>query len=118
VLIQRDKPKKPHQMPTNPKPKLMAAIVPVFRVKYQELERFIERVFGFEFDLLFATGCINGVCPEYQVHGAGPQITSGQATDLRRGRRSRNLPLILEVLAADGYIPTGRYIIDTHEEKK
>lgn len=104
-------------MPTDPKPKLKAAIIPVFRVIYQDLERYIQQVFGFEFDLLYATGCVNGVCLEYQVTGRSQQVTSGQATDLRRGRRIRNLPLMLEVLVADGYIPAGRYIIDTHEQK-
>jgi hypothetical protein len=103
-------------MPTDPKPKLKAAIVPVFRVKYQDLERYIRQVFGFEFDLLYTTGSVNGLCLEYQVRGAGPQITSQQANDLRRGRHNRNLPLMLEVLAADGYIPAGRYIIDTHDK--
>ncbi|MFA6364707.1 hypothetical protein [Methanoregula sp.] len=103
-------------MPTDPKPKLKAVIIPVFRVKYQDLEEYIRQVFGFEFDLLFNTGTVNGLCLEYQVRGDGPQITSQQANDLRRGRHNRNLPLMLDVLVADGYIPAGRYIIDTHDK--
>ncbi len=114
MLIQRDWPEKRHQMPKDPKPKLKALIVPVFRVRYRDLEAYIKQVFGFNFDLLFSTGSVNGLCLEYQLSGKSPQVTSRQANDLRCGQRSRNLPLILEVLVADGYIPAGKYIIDTH----
>jgi hypothetical protein len=101
-------------MPTDPKPKLKALVIPVFRVKYLDLERYFKQVFGFEFDLLEVTGCVNGVCLEYQVNGTSVQVKGQQATKLRRGQHVRNLPLILEVLVTDGYIPAGRYIIDTH----
>ncbi len=118
MLNRRSKPAKDHIMPTDPKPKLAAQIIPVFRVRYRDLENYILRVFGIEFDLLFATGCTNGMCPEYQV-GSQQSLTTGrQANDLRRGQRTRNLQLILEVLFADGYIPAGRYIIDTKAIKK
>ena len=96
------------------KPKLKAQIVPVFRVHYQDLEQYIQQVFGFEFDLLFVTGLVNGMCPEYQVTGTIPSAVAQQANDLRSGRRTRNLLLIINVLVADGYIPAGKYIINTH----
>ena len=32
------------------------------------------------------------------------------------GRRSRDVLLILSVLCADGYIPAGKYIVDTRPE--
>lgn len=96
------------------KPKLKAQVIPVFRVYYRDLEQYIQRVFGFEFDFLFATGFVNGMCPEYQVTGTIPSAMAQQAKDLRSGRRTRNLLLIINVLAADGYIPAGKYIIDTH----
>ncbi len=97
------------------KPKLKARIIPVCRVHYQDLEQYIQRVFGFEFDFLFATGFVNGMCPEYQVTGTIPSAMAQQAKDLRSGRRTKNLALIVNVLAADGYIPAGKYIIDTHQ---
>ncbi|HQI28665.1 MAG TPA: hypothetical protein PLT20_11320 [Sedimentisphaerales bacterium] len=37
-------------------------------------------------------------------------------TKIRTGRRTRNVSLILNVLCVDGYIPAGRYIIDTRPE--
>jgi len=40
------------------KPKLKARIIPVFRVHYQDLEQYIQRVFGVEFDFLFGTGFV------------------------------------------------------------
>ena len=38
-----------------------------------------------------------------------------QVRDLRLGQRTRNLVLIINLLVADGYIPAGKYIIDTHK---
>lgn len=97
------------------KPKLKSQIIPVFRVHYQDLEQFVQEVFGFEYDFLFATGFVNGMCPEYQVTGVIPSAMTQQAQDLRSGRRTRNLALIVNVLAADGRIPAGKYVIDTHK---
>ena len=102
-------------MPTE-KPRLKARVIPVFRVHYQDLEQYIQQVFGFEYDFLFATGFVNGTCPEYQVTGLIPSTMAQQAKDLRSGRRTRNPTLIVNVLAADGYIPVGKYIIDTHKQ--
>ncbi len=118
MLNRQPKAIKVHKMPTDPKPKLPAQIIPVFRVRYRDLEDYIQRVFGFDFDILFATGCTNGMCPEYQLTGQGTITMGRQANDIRQGRRTRSLQLILEVLVADKYIPAGRYIIDTKECKK
>ena len=97
------------------KPRLKAKVIPVFRVHYQDLEEYIQQVFGFEFDFLFATGFVNGMCPEYQVTGSIPPIMENQVQDLRQGRRTKNVMLIVNVLVRDGYIPAGKYIIDTHK---
>ena len=102
-------------MPSDPKPKLKAKVIPVFRVHYQDLEQYIHDVYGFEYDFLFATGCVNGMCPEYQVTGVIPVAMAKQVRDLRLGQRTRNLTLIVNLLVADGYIPAGKYIIDTHK---
>lgn len=102
-------------MVLNPKPQLKAKVIPVFRVHYQDLEQYIQEVFGFDYDFMFATGCVNGVVPEYQVTGEIPASMANQARDLRQGRRTKNLTLIVNLLAADGYIPAGRYVIDTHK---
>jgi hypothetical protein len=103
----------------DPKPKLEMLVIPVFRVKYKVLEAYIAAVYHFEFDFLFATGQIEGQCPEYTVTGKLESITWKQrAHELRCGQRTRDITLILTVLAHDGFIPKGRYTIDTHGEPK
>lgn len=88
----------------------------VFRVHYENLEQYIEKVYGFDFDFLMATGGAQGICPDYIVDGRLPE-TSGwiqQAAELRSGRRTRNVVLILAILCQDGYIPRGKYTVNTH----
>lgn len=99
-----------------PKPVLEMERVPHFRVFYGTLERYIETVFRLkDFDFFIATGCKPGECPEYVVDGKLPSVTWVQrANELRTGKRTRSIPLILAVLAADKYIPTGLYVINTH----
>lgn len=117
MLIERDTSRKPkRKMPTGEnKPKLPMQQVPVFRVHYQDLERFVQAVFGFEFDFLFAAGVTNKTGVDYKVTGEMPPTPSWiqKATELRQGRRSRSIPLILAVLASDQYIPVGYYTIVT-----
>jgi hypothetical protein len=110
--------KKPtHSAPTGPKPKLKMVQLPIFRVHYRKLEDYFCRVFRWDrFDFLMASGATPGLVPEYNV-GPDLPLTSDarqQADALRNGRRTRNIPLILTVLCRDGYIPAGKYLVDTH----
>jgi hypothetical protein len=103
----------------NPKPKLEMLVLPVFRVKYRKLEAYIASVYRFEFDFLFATGQIAGQCLEYNVSGKlDGHAWQQRAHELRCGIRTRDVSLILNVLVADGFIPAGKYIIDTHQPPK
>ncbi len=116
MLIEREPTRKPkRKMPTGEnKPKLAMQQVPVFRVHYTDLEKFIHAVFGFEFDFLFAAGVTEKTGVEYIVTGSLPTPAWEQkATELRHGRRSRSVPLILAVLAHDQYMPIGRYTVLT-----
>jgi hypothetical protein len=91
--------------------------MPIFRVKMGDLEDYLYEVYRMgSFDFLLAAGLSPGECPEYIVQAALPDsITcTRQAQDIRSGRRTKNLPLILNVLCLDGFIPAGKYIIDTH----
>ena len=97
------------------KPKLAVSVIPVFRVRYEDLESYIQEVFGFKFDLFRILGCTHGMCPEYVVRGVVPDSVANQAKSLRMKRPMRNLAVILEVLATDRFIAPGRYIIDTHK---
>lgn len=103
----------------DPKPKLEMLVLPVFRVKYKKLEAYIAAVYRFEFDFIFATGQVAGQCVEYHISGKIEGHTWQQrAHELRCGVRTRDVTLILNVLATDGYIPAGQYIIDTHQPLK
>jgi hypothetical protein len=102
-------------MPTNPKPTLEMVHLPVFRVHYKNLEAYIRAVFGFDFDFLMAAGVGQGVGVDYRIKGVLESLAWEQrAQDLRKGRRTKDVPLILNVLAIDGYVPTGLYTISTH----
>ena len=56
--------------------------------------------------------------PEYAVSPVLPPALDAarQAEAIRAGRRTQNVSLILNVLCIDGYIPAGKYIIDTRPE--
>lgn len=90
--------------------------IPVFRVKMKALEAYITTIYRFEFDFLIAVGQIAGQVVEYKVTGEeiGSNTWRVRAHELRCGQRTRNVGLILNVLAHDGFIPKGHYTIDTH----
>jgi len=101
---------------TSPKPTLPMTQLPIFRVHYQDLEDYLCRVFHWDsFDFLMAAGTAAGMSSEYNVSPTvpGSHDAPRRADAIRGGRRTREVPLILTVLCADGYIPAGRYIVDT-----
>jgi hypothetical protein len=103
-------------MPKNPKPELEMRQLPAYRVHYKALEGYVQKVFGFEFDFLFATDSHVGCTHDYIASGSIPTVAlDKQATDLREGRRTKNVLLILNVLVHDGYIPAGAYTISTNK---
>lgn len=104
---------------TGPRPVLEMVQLPIFRVHYRRLEEYLAAVYHMEgFDLLRATGAGPGLVPEYAVSPTLPpaQDTARQADAIRTGRRTQNVGLILNVLCFDGFIPAGKYIIDTRPE--
>lgn len=117
-IIRRSRPRiepvlKPLPVP-NPKPKLEMTRLPVFRVKQEHLEAYIATVYRFEFDFLIATGQVAGMMIEYQVDGViMSDAWAERAHELRCGTRTRDVRLILTVLCCDGFIPAGKYVIDT-----
>ncbi len=114
---ERRPPSLPRQ--NGPKPVLPMIQLPIYRVKQRCLEAYLARVYRMDaFDFLLAAGVTPGMCPEYLVGPALPPAMSArqEADRIRQGRRSRNVGLILNVLCLDGYIPGGRYTVDTHPE--
>lgn len=121
-IIRRSRPRvelvlKPLPVP-NPKPVLAMTRLPVFRVKQRALEAYIASIYRFEFDFLIATGQTAGMMIEFKIEGSIPGETwARRAHELRCGKRTRDVNLILNVLAHDEFIPKGRYVIDTTAEK-
>jgi hypothetical protein len=114
-------PRQPASLPRQgaAKPVLPMTQLPIYRVKQRHLEAYLVKVYRMDgFDFLAASGATPGICPEYQVSTVLPPAwTAKEAAErIRQGHRSKNLALILNVLCVDGYIPPGRYIIDTHPE--
>ena len=106
--------------PGGPKPKLEMVQLPIFRVHYRRLEDYLVTVYHMtEFDFLKASGAGPGLVPEYGVSAVLPpaQDAPRRADAIRAGRRTQDVPLILTTLCIDGFIPAGRYIIDTRREQ-
>ena len=98
------------------KPQLPMTVTHHYRVHYQDLEAFLAKVYSTrDYDFLLATGCVNGMCQEYRVTGKIPPArNAGQMMErIRKGRRSRDVGLILNTLCLDEFIPRGIYVIDT-----
>jgi hypothetical protein len=104
--------------PSGPKPKLAMARLPYYRVHRRAFEEYVQTVYRLrEFDFLLAAGIQEGEVPEFTV--TGRLDTSEQrrrADEIRGGRRTRDIALIFNTLAHDGYIPTGFYSVDTKPE--
>jgi hypothetical protein len=117
------RPSRPHPAPQprawpsdKPKPKLPVVQLPIYRVHHTALEEFLAQVYRMrEFDFLTATGFMPGSVPEYDVRDELPPAwdCKMQADQIRAGRRTRNVALILTCLCIDGFIPPGKYLIDT-----
>ena len=100
-----------------PKPVLPMTQLPIYRVKQRHLEAYLAKVYRMD----GSTSCgvrghprnVPGIPGRPACRQPGRQQ---EADRIRRGHRSRNVALILNVLCLDGYIPAGTYTIDTHPE--
>lgn len=116
MLIQRKREQKPIEPWKGPKPPLPMVVTRVCRVHYRDLQDYLAKVYRMrDYDILKTLGLTNGICPEFLVDGTLPPAGNiqQQIDGIRQGRRTRNLSLILAVLYLDGFIPEGKYIIDT-----
>jgi len=115
-MLRRQRPRKPVESWKGPKPKLPMQITYLCRVHYLDLQAYLAKVYRMEdYDILRATGVVSGVHPEFLVTGRLPPAgnINQQVDNIRRGRKTRSLDLILNVLCADGFIPKGKYVINT-----
>ena len=103
-----------------PKPKLPMLVDFHCRVHFRALEAYLAKVYRMQdYDVRLATGVRGDMVPEFLVTGELPPAANmgQQADNIRRGRRTRDLGLILNVLCVDGFIPVGMYAIDTIEDQ-
>ncbi len=113
-------PPKPIQAWKGPKPQLSMLVSFACRVHFRVLEAYLAKVYKMrDYDVRLATGAQGGMVPEFSVTGELPPAANmgQQADNIRRGRRTRDLGLILNVLCIDGFIPVGTYTIDTTEDQ-
>lgn len=113
--LRRRRPPKPTPTWKGPKPQLPMVTVPVYIVYYRDLEAYLQTVFKMdEYSIRSETGARGDMTPEIDVTGHLPSIPNiCQLVDnIRRGHRTRNLGLILDILCQDGFIPAGKYIIN------
>jgi len=104
-----------------PKPKLPMTVTFVCRVHFRVLETYLAKVYRMrDYDARLASGAAGDMAPEYIVTGTlPPAVNMAQQVDnIRRGRRTRDLGLILNVLCVDGFIPVGKYVIDISEDRQ
>ena len=89
---------------------------PHYRVHHLALEAYLAQAYHLtNFSVLKATGATHGDHLEYLVHKKIPTTLLVTANQIREGGHG-DLALILTVLCADGHIPAGKYIINTHRE--
>lgn len=101
------------------RPILPMTVTKTYRVHYEDLQDYLLKVYRFEFDVMGTLGITHGMFPEFHVSQQLPPAWNArqQADNIRRGRRCRNLALVLAVLCIDGFIPVGRYVLDTTERQ-
>lgn len=118
ALIERPEPKPAIRPWPRVKPKLRMTTVPVFRVAHRDLEDFIGEVFGINgFDFLTATGTVEGTVVDYTVTGNYGQSDGAlrKVEHIRSGRKIRDVSLILDLLCENGFIPRGKYSVETRK---
>ncbi len=112
------KPPQPVKPWSGPKPSLDMQVTLVCRVRFGDLQAYLSKVFKMqEYDIKRQIGARGGMTPEFDVTGILPDVPNiwQQVDGIRRGRRTRNLGMILDLLCKDGFISAGKYVIDMSE---
>ena len=96
-------------------------MTPTCRVHFKDLEAYLAKVYRMQdYDIHRATGARADMAPEFIITGIPPTLNNlkQQMDNIRRGRKTRSVGLILNVLCIDGFIPVGKYVIDMTERVK
>lgn len=121
MLINRSRGPAPIKEWTGKKPKLSMQVAYLCRVHYLDLQAYVAKVYRLrDYDILKSLGVVHGVYPEFLVTGRMPSIANidQQIENIKRGRRTRNLGLILDLLCKEGFIIAGKYVIDTKKARE
>jgi len=121
MLIHRHRPPAPIKAWKGKKPPLLMQISHLCRVHYLDLQSYLTKVYRFrDYDILKTLGVSHGECPEFLVTGRLPAASNidQQIDNIKRGRRTRNLSLILNLLCKEGFIIAGLYVIDTRKARE
>lgn len=94
--------------------KLPMQISYTFHIHHADLSRLLKEVYRMDYDVKLATGQVSGMYLEYDVTGDLPDVwgIERQVANVRKGHRTRQMGLILNILCQDGFLPRGKYVID------
>ena len=121
MLIHRRRPPTPTKAWVGKKPPLTMRISHLCRVHYLDLQSYLAKVYRLrDYNILKTLGVSHGECPEFLVTGRLPLASNmdQQIENIKRGRRTRNLGLILNLLCKEGFIIAGQYVIDTSKARE
>lgn len=103
--------------------KVPVTLLPVIEIHHTDLEKLVKQAYGFDINFEFITRYPKNIGVGYRVEELGYFVEGKlleanprwkeRADKVRRGRRTGNIELLLNVLAADGFIHRGRWIVRT-----
>lgn len=109
MIIDRSQPPRPWPA-DRPKPLLPKVHLPHYWVHIDDLLDYLKQVYKMRLERSYLG--LDGVVAEYRVTGQLPAAVD-LTYRIRIGKRTRDLAAVLNVLCADGFIPAGKYALDT-----
>ena len=87
-------------------------IITTYEVDYDDLDSFVKKVYGFKYDSVVENEWNNDSSYTFQIKGDLDLLDEGEEEQIRDGENPYCcVRSILEILCADGHIPSGHYTI-------
>lgn len=95
------------------KPRLKAKVETIFKVHHFDLEKFVEEIYGGSFELPAIEETHNYSLIECSVPNTSALRDEEAEKQIRQGKYPKYCTgIVLKLLHEDGYIPSGKYIVD------
>jgi hypothetical protein len=93
------------------KPSLPMSFVTYHVVDYSKLNEFVKQVYGIKnYSFLDDEQVHNDSCYDFKITGKHEWYSDEEVEEARQGKNNNN-NILLEALCADGYIPSGHYLV-------